>query len=286
MAFIATFFKKNTGTHYKASHDCCGMGTWYHQEFSMKFASRITHVPQKVNYRVKLFAFERCCSTLKTMASLLSIVTTLLLQYLSYSMFSFYFKGAYLSHFSIATALLGSWQVMCVLCRWAVNKGRKPWAMSLGLLTACGISLFNKAWGVPFSPFQVCLSMKRNLLAEVLSGLLMWFDNLGSALILLGLIAVHPWKEIHLPLFKEWGFWWLAWFLKVEVCMVFKCSFGLSCTTGWNFELLQSLKLKYMLIFITALLVRLVWVGTEGDEKECFSGEDILWDSCMVLDEL
>lgn len=46
----------------------------------MEFASKITHVPQKVSYRVELFAFEMCCSSLRAMASLLSIVTTLLLQ--------------------------------------------------------------------------------------------------------------------------------------------------------------------------------------------------------------
>lgn len=199
-----------------------------------------------------------CYSSYRAVASLLSIVTTLLLQYLSCSMFSFYFKGAHFGHFSTATALLWSWQLMCVLCRWAVNKGRKPWAISLGLLTTCGMSLFNKALGVPFSLFQVCPNMKRNLLAGALSGLLLWFDNLGSTLILLGLIAVHPSKEVHLALFKEWGFWWLAWFLTAEVCVVFKCSFGLSYTTRWNFELLQSQEFKYMLIFITASSVRLV----------------------------
>lgn len=46
----------------------------------------------------------------------------------------------------------------------------------------------------------------------MLLGLLLWFDNLGIALILLGQIEVYPSKEVCLALFKEWGFWWLVYF--------------------------------------------------------------------------
>lgn len=64
-------------------------------------------------------------------------------------------------------------------------------------------------------------------------------------------------------------------FVIAEVCVAFKCCLGLACTAWWNLEGLRSQEFKCELIFITALSVRLVWVGAEGAERESFCGEAI-----------
>lgn len=111
----------------------------------------------------------------------------------------------------------------------------------------------------------------------MLLGLLLWLDNLGIALILLGQIKVYPSKEACLALFKEWV---VALFLTAEPCILFKCCFRLSCIR-WSFERLPSQGLKCSLVFLTALSLGQVWVGAEG-WREIFVWKTSLWD-CFWL---
>lgn len=111
----------------------------------------------------------------------------------------------------------------------------------------------------------------------MLLGLLLWFDNLDIALILLGQIEVYPSKEACLALFKEWV---VGLFLTAEQCILSKCCFRLSCIR-WSFECLPSQGLKCNLI--PNCTITMAGLGGSRRLKENISvWKASLWD-CFCL---
>lgn len=120
---------------------------------------------------------------------------------------------------------------------------------------------------VPFSPFQVG-STETNLLVGFTSVAgMVWAQ---FCFYQVRQLQIHPRMFAWLP--PREGILVVGLFVIAEVCMAFKSCLGLACPTWCNSQGLRSQELKCVLVFITALSVRLVWVGAEGAEGNASVG--------------